>query len=74
MANAMKKLIKNGEVVKATISYRDNTYVIERTVYVNEKGIQYVKINGGFVELSYYKINPNFKFHGYWELPLQVHA
>lgn len=61
-----KKLIKDGKSIKATISYGNNTYVIERTVYVDENYKQFVKVNGTFVELDYYKTNPAYKFHGYW--------
>ena len=62
----MKKLVKDGKSVKATISYRNNTYVTERTVYVDENFTQFVKVNGDFVELDFYKTNPEFRFHGYW--------
>lgn len=62
----MQKLVKDGKSIKATISYRDNTYVTERTVYVDDKFNQFVKINGSFVELDFYKTNPQYKFHGYW--------
>ena len=63
----MKKLIHNGKIVKATISYSNNKYVTERTVYTDDHGVQYVKVNGNFVDLDYYKNNPDYAFHGYWE-------
>lgn len=63
----MKKLIRNGRNVKATISYRDGSYRIERSVYVDENRTQFVRINGSFVELDWYKTNPEFKFHGFWD-------
>lgn len=56
------------EIVKATVSYGNGSYVIERTVYVNENGIEYIKVNGCFVKLSFYKTNPNYKFHGYYSV------
>ena len=62
----MTKLVKDGKSIKATISYSNNTYVVERTVYVDEYNKQFVKVNGSFVELDYYKTNPDYKFHGYW--------
>ena len=62
----MTKKKWGSETVKATISYRDNTYVTERTVYVDENGIEYVKVNRDYVRLSFYKTDPNYKFHGYW--------
>ena len=61
-----KRLIKDGKSIKATISYSNNTYVTERTVYVDENYKQFVVVNGCFVELDYYKTNPDYKFHGYW--------
>lgn len=62
----MQKLVKDGKSIKATISYSNNTYVTERTVYVDDKFNQFVKINGSFVSLDFYKTNPEYKFHGYW--------
>lgn len=63
----MKKLIRNGRSVKATISYRDGSYRIERSVYVDENRTEFVKINGSFVDLDFYRTNPAYKFHGYWD-------
>ena len=62
-----RKLMRGGRIVKATISYRNNTYVIDRTVYVDDNRIQHVKVNGNFVKLNFYKTDPEFRFHGYWE-------
>lgn len=63
----MKKLIRNGKSVKATISYRDGSYMIERTVFIDEDFNQFVRVNGSFVELDFYRTNPAYKFHGYWD-------
>ena len=63
----MKKLIRNGRSVKATISYRDGSYRIERTVFIDEDFNQFVRVNGSFVELDFYRTNPEFKFHGFWD-------
>lgn len=63
----MKKLIRNGKSVKATISYRDGSYRIERSVYVDENRTEFVRVNGAFVELDWYKGNPEFRFQGYWD-------
>lgn len=62
-----RKLKRYGKIVKATISYRDNTYVTDRTVYVDDAGIEFVKVNGDYVRLDVYKTKPEFRFHGYWE-------
>lgn len=62
----MQKLVKDGRSIKATISYSNNKYVAERTVYVDEKFNQFVKVNGSFVALDFYKHSPEYKFHGYW--------
>lgn len=63
----MKKLIRNGKSVKATISYRDGSYRIERAVFIDEDFNQFVRVNGSFVDLDFYRTNPEFKFHGYWD-------
>ena len=62
----MKKLVRDGEIVKATISYSNNTYVTERTVYVDDNSKEFVKNNGAFIPLDHYKTNSDFTFHGYW--------
>lgn len=63
----MKKLIRNGRIQKATISYRNGSYRIERSVYVDENRTEFVKINGSFVDLDFYRTNPEFRFHGFWD-------
>lgn len=68
MATTYKKKMWGNEIVKASISYSNNTYFIERTVYCDESGKEFVKVNGGFVELDTYKHNSNFKFHGYYSV------
>lgn len=68
MAQALKKKTWGTEVVKATISYSNNTYVTERTVYIDGNGKEFVRVNGCFVELDYYKKNPMFRFHGYYSV------
>lgn len=62
----MRKLVRGNCIVKATISYSDNTYAIDRTVYVDEKGEEFIKINGHFTELDFFKKSATFKFHDYW--------
>lgn len=63
----MKKLIRNGKSLKATISYRNGSCRIERSVYVEENRTEFVKVNGSFVDLDFYKTNPEFRFQGYWD-------
>ena len=64
----VKKLVRDGHIVKATVSYANNTYVTDRTVYVDENGNFLIKINHNFVNANYYRHNPQYRFHGYWEV------